>query len=302
MNTWPDDYPARVGDLRQAAREASLVVAVSEALAGRVRDVTGVDAMALPLGCDHSALAALVVPRAEAREMLGLPADRIVVLYVGYLLWRKGVRELAEAIMEVGDPLIGLFVGDGPEAGYGTLDPRGHGRLRYQGFRSHAEVVLHMSAADVLVLPSYAEGLPTVIVEAGSVGLPVIASSAGSIPNCSQATAARSSTRCRRRPSRTRSPRSSSDRIRRLRRRPGFVNTYVATTTSIATRGVCSTTISRSREGSSTAPTQRPTKRDPPLPCGSREHAVVGDDEAGAEVLEVVARTGHCPSHTPCCR
>jgi teichuronic acid biosynthesis glycosyltransferase TuaC len=182
MNTWPDDYPGRRSDLRRAVREAGLVIAVSKALAERVREVTGVDALALPLGSHHAALAEMRVPRDEARSRLSIPADQIVVLYVGYLLRRKGVRELADAILEVGDPLIGMFVGDGPEAGYGLGSTGAPVRIRYQGARSHNDVILHMSAADVLVLPSEAEGLPTVIVEAGSVGLPVIASSAGGIP------------------------------------------------------------------------------------------------------------------------
>ena len=52
----------------------------------------------------------------------------------------------------------------------------------YAGSQPHDEVIRYMSAADVLVLPSYGEGLPTVLVEAGSLGLPVIASSVGGIP------------------------------------------------------------------------------------------------------------------------
>jgi len=40
-----------------------------------------------------------------------------------------------------------------------------------------------MSAADVLVLPSLREGLPTVLVEAGSIGLLVVAGAVGGIPD-----------------------------------------------------------------------------------------------------------------------
>jgi teichuronic acid biosynthesis glycosyltransferase TuaC len=165
-----------------AVREAAAVIAVSASLAERVRAVTGVAAVHLPIGCDHRSLAESAVPRREARRLLGLPEDRVVVLFVGNLLPAKGVRALVDAIVDLGDPFLGMFVGDGPEAGYRTDDPAAHGRLVYRGERPHADVVRHMSAADVLVLPSYSEGLPTVLVEAGSLGLPVIASAVGGIP------------------------------------------------------------------------------------------------------------------------
>ncbi len=61
-------------------------------------------------------------------------------------------------------------------------ESRATGCLVYLGARPHDEVAGYMSAADVLVLPSHREGLPTVLVEAGSLGLPVIASAVGGIP------------------------------------------------------------------------------------------------------------------------
>ena len=182
MNSWPDEYPDRLADLRAAAVGAGAVFAVSEALADRVRTVTGVTPVHLPIGSDHRSLAAGALPRAEARSLLGLPADRVVVLFVGNLKPTKCVRELADAILDVDGPLLGVFVGGGSERGYGTNDPRAGGRLDYRGPRPHEDVVRYMSAADVLVLPSYSEGLPTVVVEAGSLGLPVIASAVGGIP------------------------------------------------------------------------------------------------------------------------
>lgn len=182
MNTWPDLHPERRADLLAAVRDARVVFAVSGALADRVRAVTGVDAIDLPLGCDHASLATCAMPRGEARRLLGLPDDRVIVLFVGYVLREKGVRELAAAILDLGDPFLGVFVGAGPETGFGSTDPRADGRLLYQGPRSHEEALLHMSAADVFVLPSYGEGLPTVIVESGSLGVPVIASAVGGIP------------------------------------------------------------------------------------------------------------------------
>lgn len=182
LNTWPDRRPDRVSDLRTAAREARAVIAVSEALVSRVRELTGVNAIHLPLGSDHRALAALALPRDVARAALDLVDDRVIVLFVGNLIAAKGVRELVDAILPRGDRFLGVLIGDGPERGYGGADARSADCLRYPGLRPHGEVARYMSAADVLVLPSHREGLPTVLVEAGSLGLPVIASAVGGIP------------------------------------------------------------------------------------------------------------------------
>ena len=182
LNTWPDGHPERLGDLRTAVHEAAAVFAVSGALAAHLRTLTGVDAVRLPIGIDHSAVEAAALPQLEARRMLNLPADRVIALFVGHLVREKGIRELVSAVLELGDPFMGVMVGGGPESGFGMDDPRARGRLVYAGPRSHVDVVRFMAAADVLVLPSYGEGLPTVLVEAGSIGLPFIASAVGGIP------------------------------------------------------------------------------------------------------------------------
>ena len=182
LDTWPDQHPDRVADLRTAAREARAIIAVSAALAARARQVTGVDAIHLPLGSDHRSLAALALPREVARAQLDLVDDRVIVLFVGNLIAAKGVRELVDAILPRGNRFLAVLVGDGPEMGYGGVDGRSAGCLRYPGLVRHEAVAPYMSAADVLVLPSYHEGLGTVLVEAGSLGLPVIASAVGGIP------------------------------------------------------------------------------------------------------------------------
>jgi glycosyltransferase involved in cell wall biosynthesis len=62
------------------------------------------------------------------------------------------------------------------------MRPDAAGMLRYTGELPRDDVVRHTSAADMLVLPSHAEGLPTVVVEAGSLGLPVIATAVRGLP------------------------------------------------------------------------------------------------------------------------
>ncbi len=182
LNTWPARHADRLGDLQVAVREAAAVFAVSGALVTRLRDLTGAEAIHLPIGIDHRAIEASALPKLEARRALGLSTGGVVALFVGHLVKEKGVREFVSAILQLGDPFVGVLVGAGPESGLGTSNPPAGGRLVFAGARPHGDVLRFMAAADVLVLPSYGEGLPTVLVEAGSVGLPVVGSAVGGIP------------------------------------------------------------------------------------------------------------------------
>jgi teichuronic acid biosynthesis glycosyltransferase TuaC len=182
INVWPDEHPDRLADLRSAAAAAGAVFAVSQALADRVERITGTRAIALPLGSDHRRLMSARIPREVARRELELPDAIPILLFVGNLKPSKGVRELAEAVLSMDEDLRCVFVGGGQEFGRGLNDPRSAGRLLYRGPQPHDVVVQYLSAADVLILPSASEGLPTVLVEAGSLELPVIASNVGGIP------------------------------------------------------------------------------------------------------------------------
>ncbi|MCF2906675.1 glycosyltransferase family 4 protein [Octadecabacter sp. CECT 8868] len=103
------------------------------------------------------------------------------MIFVGRLAAVKGVRVLIEAFAEVqkADPEARLvLVGDGPERGdiesyiaeLGCEDG-----VRLAGYLSQDEVAEELRAADLFVLPSFAEGVPVVLMEALASGLPVIA-------------------------------------------------------------------------------------------------------------------------------
>jgi glycosyltransferase involved in cell wall biosynthesis len=121
------------------------------------------------------------VPRDEARHLLGLPDDRLVVAFLGRLVPIKGLDVLIDASR--GRPWIVAVGGDGP-ARPASLPENVILLGEVRGERKEAL----FSAADVLALPSLnlasgrGEGAPTVVREALAVGLPVIASDLPGLP------------------------------------------------------------------------------------------------------------------------
>jgi glycosyltransferase involved in cell wall biosynthesis len=115
--------------------------------------------------------------RRALRAHLGLPENRILCAFVGRLTPQKDPDLLLEAWAMGRWPSAHLvLVGDGPlrsrlEASV-TSGPH-KGQVTFAG--ATADIAPYLRAADLLVLPSQAEGMSNVILEAMACGLPVVA-------------------------------------------------------------------------------------------------------------------------------
>lgn len=116
------------------------------------------------------------------KEEMGINPEKPVVLFVGNLVWQKGVEFLirAKEFMDTDTEIV--IVGDGPllEELKSIVEFEKMDGITFTGARNDIEMIMH--AADVFVLPSLSEGRPTVILEAMASGLPVVATRAGGIP------------------------------------------------------------------------------------------------------------------------
>lgn len=179
-DVWRDAHRTRLGTYRQALRGASRVLAVSESLKEELASVAGVDATVLPIGVDLARFTTDGASRDEARRELGIAPERTVVLLVATLVPAKGIRPFVDAVIGLGRPFLALIVGEGSEFGYRADD--GSDVIRYTGAVPNDLIPRYLAAADMLILPSETEGLPTVLVEAGAAGVPTIATAVGGIP------------------------------------------------------------------------------------------------------------------------
>jgi glycosyltransferase involved in cell wall biosynthesis len=124
--------------------------------------------------------------RSRQRAALSLTAEAIVIGFIGRVVRDKGIVELAEAWRRLreGRPMVHLvLVGENED-----LDPvpseamsclRSDPKVHFTG--PVPDTTLYYSIFDMLVLPTYREGLPNVPLEAAAMGLPVVATR---IPGC----------------------------------------------------------------------------------------------------------------------
>jgi glycosyltransferase involved in cell wall biosynthesis len=104
----------------------------------------------------------------KSRAACGLPQDSFIAAFVGHFDERKGADRLTEATRRLEG--VGVVC-----AGSGSLRPAGP-QVLFADVLPHADVPSFLSAADVFVLPTRAEGCCNAVIEAMACGLPVITS------------------------------------------------------------------------------------------------------------------------------
>ncbi len=136
------------------------------------------------------------LPQAETREALGLPCDTPVVVYVGRMVPRKGVRNLLRAaalLIQRRQPLTVLLVGGETREPDDAVTPE-IGVLRrlatelgiaehviFTGKRQRDELSRYYSAGDVVVTTPWYEPFGLTPLEAMACGRPAVASAVGGL-------------------------------------------------------------------------------------------------------------------------
>jgi teichuronic acid biosynthesis glycosyltransferase TuaC len=162
-------------------------LACGQSVVNRIKAVTGKSPLCVYGVLDLQEFSP-VPDKIPARKDLGLPLDKTIALYAGYLTKRKGVYELLEAIYRVQKKcpdILFLMCGAGPEETSLQRLIREKGienMVRLTGEIEPERMNKWMQASDLFVLASHTEGMPNVVMEAMACGLPVVATAVGGLP------------------------------------------------------------------------------------------------------------------------
>ena len=176
-------YDLRHHRLAEKATDAEFVICISDFARSQVMAITSPEDWAklhvVHCGVDVDRFAPGEQPRASGP---------VTIACVGRLVPEKGQSLLIEAVGALRDDGLDVrlvLVGDGPQrAGLESLvEASGlRDRVEFRGAVAHTEIERILRDADIFCLPSFAEGVPIVLMEAMAMELPVVACQVMGIP------------------------------------------------------------------------------------------------------------------------
>jgi len=184
LNSFGNHPPGVSSKIRETLEAAAGVLCVSEALASTARSIADPSTVkTVPIGANPDNFP--VEQRQQLRRELDIDPDATLVLFVGEFTARKGIGDLVDLLpdLDLADTEF-VFVGHGGDMEEDLRDAVAESRysLRhvYSGITTQALRRL-FTVADLLVLPSYEEGRPTVIYEAMASETAVLATDVGGV-------------------------------------------------------------------------------------------------------------------------
>jgi glycosyltransferase involved in cell wall biosynthesis len=123
----------------------------------------------------------------ECRDILNLPAEKKIILFLGSLVTQKGPQILLSAMKAVQRryPDAYLVIGGSGHLKKDLIETTTRSKLKddvvFTGYIPTDRTPLYYRAADIFVLPSFSEAFPLTLLEAGAAGLPIIATDVGGV-------------------------------------------------------------------------------------------------------------------------
>jgi glycosyltransferase involved in cell wall biosynthesis len=170
---------ANVG-ARFSLLRADSIIALTNHEVSLLQEIAGVDISekihVIPNATNISEKTAERLTYEESRKKLGL-SNEFVILFVGVLRPRKGLRFLLESLRYLSISNFRCYIiGDGVLRSQleDSVPPSLKGNVRFLGRLNQDTLLPFYSASDVIVLPSLQEGFPTVVLESWMFGKPVV--------------------------------------------------------------------------------------------------------------------------------